>query len=289
MNAYAPAAVLDAWLQQRLAPAAWNWSAEAVARTAAGDRQGFYLAFGLTSRKTGKADLAPTEAELAQARTARTDWDPSRWSVDQAARTRLVLALPASTPEQLLEVLDQLFAGGSVDELVALYQALPLLPHPEAHVWRAREGMRTNMKSVFCGVAHHNPYPAEQLDEGSWNQLVLKCLFIGVPLDPVLGLDRRANPALARMLLDYAHERWAAKRPVSPELWRPVGPCADAAALADLQRVLDAGTEVERQAAALALAACPLPEAKTLLAAHPDLDAAVRNGRSSWQEVAAAL
>ena len=40
------------------------------------------------------------------------------------------------------------------------------------------------------------------------------------------------------MLRDYAHERWAAGRPVAPELWRCVGPFAEGAALDDLARVL---------------------------------------------------
>ena len=60
------------------------------------------------------------------------------------------------------------------------------------------------------------------------------------------------------MLGDYAHERWAAGRPVSPELWRCVGPFASGALLDDLARVLDSGTPPER-AAALASQA-PIPK-----------------------------
>ena len=82
------------------------------------------------------------------------------------------------------------------------------------------------MRVVFEAVAHRNPYPAEHFAEPAWNQLVLKALFVGSPLDPIVGLDARRNPTLARMLCDYAHERWAASRPVSPELWRCVGPFA---------------------------------------------------------------
>ena len=45
--------------------------------------------------------------------------------------------------------------------------------------------------------------------------MVLKALFVESTLHPIQGLDARANEALAHMLCDYAHERWAAGRPVS--------------------------------------------------------------------------
>jgi hypothetical protein len=173
----------------------------------------------------------------------------------EAARAWLLASYPAVDADSLRATLDELCRAADVNELIAFYKALPLLPFPEAHVARAAEGVRTNITGVFCAVAHHNPYPAAHFDEIAWNTMVLKALFIGVPLAPIVGLDERANPALMRMLCDYAHERWAAGRTVSPELWRCVGPFADESARADLEKVLATGTEEEREAARRALEA----------------------------------
>ncbi len=281
-----PETLLHDWLTPRVPPLALAWLAGSRTQAATGDTRAFFLAFGMAPRKVGKADLHLTDAEKQAATVARPGWNPSSWTVDQAARTHLVLALPFTDAAALVATLDKLFAASDGGELVALYQMLPLLPHPEAHRLRAAEGIRTSMKAVFCAVAHHNPYPAEQLDEAAWNQMVLKCLFIGAALDPVLGLDRRGNATLARMLVDYAHERWAAGRPVSPELWRVVGPHADDRAIADLKEVLDEGGMTEREAAVLALMASPHPGAAEALGYAPDLVERARAGEFTWRTIA---
>jgi hypothetical protein len=113
--------------------------------------------------------------------------------------------------------------------------------------------------------------------------MVLKALFIGVPLHPVDGLERRSNSELARMLLDYAHERWAAGRSVSPELWRCVGRYLDSRGVADLRRVLADEDPWQRRAGALALADSPLPEAAALLATVPDLALELKESELSWE------
>jgi hypothetical protein len=262
----AVAAVLQRWLSTRLDAATLSWLDDRLAAVATGDRKALYLAFGLAVRKTGKADLNLTAAELADAARVRPGWNPRAWTVDQAARVLLVLRHPAEDVAKYVETLDQLFAAGEVHELIALYQGLPLYPHQSAHALRCAEGIRTNIQSVFTAIAHCNPFPSEELNDDQLNQLILKCQFVGVPLDPVVGLDTRCNAKLAKMLDDFAHERWAAKRSVSPELWRCVAPFADDVMLADLEKVLTTGTEIERAAATLALAICPHPQAKALLA-----------------------
>jgi len=280
-----PVDLLCKWLEGRLPADARTWLAEAAARLRGGSDTDLYRAISLVSRKIGKEDLAPGAVQLEAAHAVRPGWNPSDWSNDQAARIYLLLvcATDAATFQRRLE---QLCITADVGELVAFYRGLPLYPEQPRYVLRAAEGVRSNMKAVFEAVAHRNPYPAEQFSELAWNQMVLKTLFIGSTLHSVVGLDRRANPALARMLCDYAHERWAAGRPISPELWRCVGPHARGDMLRDLARVLEKGTEPERAAAALALESSPDPAAGAMLMAYPELSRAVRQRELSWQTLA---
>ena len=281
-----PRECLARWLARQLPAdaAAWLEKAATQARSSGKDAD-LYMAVSLVTRKVGKADLALSDADLRDADSSRTGWNPRSWSADQAARVLLVLALE-SDPARLARCLDQLCNTADVSELAAFYRGLPLYPEQPRYVARATEGLRTNMKNVFEAIAHRNPYPSEQFPEAAWNQMVLKALFVGSPLWPIAGLDRRANAELARMLCDYAHERWSAGRPVSPELWRCVGPHAHGTMLLDLERVLKKGTEQERSAVALSLRGASDPDATKLLNADPVLAAASRG--LSWERLVTA-
>jgi hypothetical protein len=280
-----PSDLLRLWLRRQLPQAASAWLDEQLAKlgAAAGDRD-LYIALGLVPRKLGKADLELSAAGLKAAGEARPGWDPRGWSVDQAARI-LILLHAGGVGATFAHRFVQLCRTADVAEAIAFYRGLPLYPDPPLLEAQAAEGTRTNMRAVFEAVAHRSPYPREQFAENRWNHMVLKALFVGSALHPIQGLDDRANPLLARMLCDYAHERWAAGRPVSPELWRCVGRFADAEALADLQRVLATGSAIERKAAALALAACPDAKARELLGQAPDLAEAVARGALTWDNL----
>lgn len=285
-----PAELLREWVVRRAPPEGAAWFEETLERLARepSDRS-LYIALGFAPRRLGKADLALSPEELEAAGRARPGWDPSDWSIDQAARLAFLLARFEGDEEAFARLLETLFTTADVGELVCFYRGLPLYPGQHLLVARAREGARTNMRPVFEAVAHRNPYPTERFDEAAWNQMILKALFVGSRLWPIRGLDDRRNPDLARMLVDYAHERRAAGRPVDPELWRCVGPFAEGRMLDDLATALASADPLEREAAALALSESPDPDAAAVLAKDPDLEAAVREGRTSWQALAARL
>ena len=196
---------LDSLLAPHLDAAAAGWLREQTAKIAAGDVRALFLAFGLAPRKVGKADL-PGD-------------DLPGWSVDQAARVRLLFALPTDDEPAWLEAFDRLADAAAGGELIALYQALPMLPFPEALADRAADGLRTNARGVFEAIAHRNPFPRDRFADARWNQMVLKALFMGIPLAPVVGLRERMNDDLAAMLRDYAAERAAAGRIVPADLF----------------------------------------------------------------------
>jgi hypothetical protein len=289
MTNAAPIELLRTWIVRKVPQDAARWFEQQLAllRSGASEKE-LYLALGYAIRRVGKDDLGLSAEDLTAARAARRDWDPSDWSIDQAARLAFVLATDNGNPPKFKERLEQLFRTADIGELIAFYRGLPLYPYPELHVSRAREGARSAMQPIFEAVAHRNPYPVEEFEENAWNHMVLKALFVGSKLDPIQGLDQRANPRLMRMLCDYAHERWSAGRPVSGELWRCVGPHADAEALSDLAKVLKTGSPIERQAAALALAASSSHTARELLATVPQLDMGGAVGRSRWAAIAEA-
>jgi len=253
------------------------WVSKSLAQLAAGPpERTLHIFMGLVPRRLGKADLIFSDQDRSDAQEARPGWRLDGWSIDGAARVLALLVFRGQRP--FAELLKDLRRTADAAELIALYRGLPLYPEPESLHFEAGEALRTNTRPVFEAVAHHNPFPREHFDVHRWNHMVLKALFIGSRLAPIDGLDDRANPELARILHEFAHERWAAGRSVSPELWRCVGRFAvDDADVADLAHALTLGAR-HVHAAALALAASPSPQACAVLKARPDAQQVIDSG-----------
>jgi hypothetical protein len=242
-------------LEARLEAPARAWFEATCAEIAGGvDDERFAALLSMASRHARRrpAELGPEELESAAALVP--GWNPERWSRLDLLRAALVLARAdleaASGPAAVLSAVRH----GDLGELVALYRSFCLLPQPDAYVWQAGEGCRSNMNEVFEAVACDNPVPAAHFDDTAWRALVIKSLFIGAPLWRVVGLDGRLSQELAHVALDLCDERRSAGRPVPPELWLCLGEVAGERGLAALERELDAGPPAGRRGAALGLA-----------------------------------
>ena len=241
----------------------------------------FFIAFSIAPRFTGKEKLLISENDMEEADCIRKGWYINDLTMDRAVRLLLILNAYNGNISDHKNILNKLLYSGDLRELEALFSSLPLLPHPQEHCDMALEGKRINMISVFDRIALNNPFPADYLKEDSWNQMILKAVFIERPLYKIYGLNERVNIRLASMLMDYVHERWAAGRTITPELWRLISPFTDNTILRDIEKLFEQ-EPIHQLAAALVCSTSKLPRAKRLLASKPDVEQMIQEENISW-------
>lgn len=264
--------LLHQWLVRQMPEERLDWIENKIKQVTETDSDKLlFTTFSSIPRYTGKADLDLTTTDLQNIELARSGWMPAKWSLDQVGRTLLLVSLPADNSRQYSVTIEKLFGAADVSEQIALYQSLPLLPYPQQFINRAAEGLRTSIDAVFNAIALRNPYPGDYFQTATWNQMILKAVFVGSPLHLIQQLDQRANATLARMLSDYIHERWAAKRQVTPEIWRLIGPFLNEHLLSDIHQALNMPDRQQKLAAALACSHSLLPAAQTLLQKYPNV------------------
>jgi hypothetical protein len=143
--------------------------------------------------------------------------------LEDEARVALLATLAAAwrdRPERFDREMAQLYRYGDADEKRGVLRALSAI-HPDpgrASLPLVDDALRTN--DVRLVAAALGGYGARHLSAEAWRQGVLKCLFVGVPLQAVARLDERADAELARMVADYCRERIAAGRSVPPDAAR---------------------------------------------------------------------
>lgn len=273
-------------IQQALTPDVWQWLDEKAKQVEENASvQPLMIAFAAMPRKTGKAPVSLSASSKARIQQIRPGLSLEHWTIDRLSRAGLLMRLDPRDKDKYIRTIENLFLTAEMHEQVALYSTLPLLAYPDAWRGRCAEGIRSNIGDVLESIMCDNPYPAENLDEAAWNQLVLKAIFTEKPIHRIVKLDERANQRLANTLSDYAHERWAARRTVNPLLWRCVGPFINEAIFPDIQRIARAEHIREREAAALACAQSNYSPARALLANDPELKGIVESGLT-WHDVA---
>ncbi len=243
-------------------------------------------AFTQLPRKTGKRVLTVTNEQVQVVNNLVSGFLLEGWTADRLGRVFLLLQLNRENKEAYTAKIESLFKGAEINEQVALYSALPLFYYPQHWTKHCAEGIRSNMAIVLEAIMYHNPYPAAYLDGPGWNQMILKAFFTEKQVQKIAGLDERANPDLAAMLLNYAHERWAAHRTVHPLLWRCISGFISEKNFAGIQRIFNSENKTERAAAALACNNSAYLPAIALLNAHPTLKNLIASGQITWDAIA---
>lgn len=223
INETAAAAIdlLRHWLGRMLQAEAARWlDAEIDRQRNVLDERRLGIALGLAGRRLGRAHLSLSAADVAAAQALRGGWRPDTWGTDEAAQVALMLATWTGEEEAFAGRVDRLCVTGELTEHVACLKGFAVFPAPERLLSRAREAVRSSVQPLFEAIACQNPYPADYFDEAAYNQMVVKCVFSGVEIGTIIGLDERRNDDLVRMMRDLVSERHAAGRVVPKSVHR---------------------------------------------------------------------
>jgi hypothetical protein len=173
------------------------------------------------SRFAGKAALSLTQDERESLKAIDRLLVLHSWALDDAARALLLITVSDQLPrDEFCSRARNCYKLGDSREQQSWLRGLPVLPYGESFEDLAVDSCRTNILHLFEAIATNNAYPARHFPELNFNQMVMKCLFNGVPLEKVVDLDGRLNPELQRMAESYASERRAAGRSVPDDIAR---------------------------------------------------------------------
>ena len=240
-----------------------------------------YLNYSLTSSKIHKnslVDFTGTNEKL-------KDY-LKKQQTNTVALARIYMLISAlESDSSFKDAVKNLIQIADKSELETFLKYLVFLPNPKDYQFAAVEALRTNISTVFEAISKYNPYPAEYFTDQQWNQMYLKAAFMQLDLSTIEQIDERANADLARIISDYAHERWAASREIDPYFWRPISNFIDESLATDIKRLLQSDNSKENKAAALVCYNSRLPIAKELLTNYPGLIAQIQEGKLTWNNI----
>jgi hypothetical protein len=203
----------------------------------------------------------------------------------QIARIYLLIRVLESDKAYFSTKVANLIQIADTGELETFLKFLILLPNAGDFNRVGVEALRTNIGTIFDAIALNNPYPSKYFNDQQWNQMYLKAAFMERNLGDIIDVEKRANSDLARIISDYAHERWAASRSIDPLFWRPVAPFLEGALLQDMDHLFRSNDKTENLAAALCCYSAPQQEAQNLLNNYPDLKEMVTSNRVTWENL----
>ncbi len=224
---------IEAALRRSIDDAAAAWLDESLAAVAA-DPAAVRSRFPAAGRKVGRGPLDP----------GAEPGDLFAWTLDDAARTLLL----AATGDAAAAEAPGLYRHGDAAERRGVLRALGEVPVGDAGIPIVEDALRTNdMRLVAAAMG---PYALARLDDDAVAQATLKCVFMGIPIDRIEGLADRATPEMARMLAGFVHERIAAGRDITADVWPFIDRHPPAGELAAIEAEVDSPV-LERRTAAL--------------------------------------
>lgn len=210
----AGAALLEV-LDRRIPTTARRWLARGTRAGGAGFDAGVFLhSFAEAGTFLGEDRLELAADERDRLREAGVTWPLGGWTLDDLGRVVLLaLVVPRLFEGQHRELLDAVWDRAIIDERRALLRALPVLPKAHRFLDLALAGAESQVPDLFEAIAFDNPLPAALFSEENLQELVLKALYLGGPVDRIQGLSSRVTPALSRTIENFARARGGGSSP----------------------------------------------------------------------------
>ncbi|WP_079242073.1 EboA domain-containing protein [Chryseobacterium indologenes] len=239
--------ILYSLIQTRLSEAQMDWMKTVILFE---NENLFFQNFGLIFRMIPSDAPQWSRSEKINLEQLYPGLTSGQWNLQQFCRCLLMAHIPE---DQNVTIVKKLTQSADINELICIYKGIFFLENAFEFVPLVEEGIRTNITSIFDAIALLNPFAAKYLSLNSWNQLVLKTLFMGRPLYQITNLDLRKNEMLAFIATDFVHERWSAGRTVSPEIWRLMDGFVNKEITSDLLKVIESGDPLSKHAAIIVL------------------------------------
>jgi len=221
-----------------------NWFTEKIKDLSSASN--FYLAFGMLKRKIENGPISISSELNAELKSINPAFSETKWTLVEFCRLAFLLHLESSDNKAKICML---LASSDMKEQVVIYKSLQYLSNAEDFKLEIIDGIRTNMIDVFDAIALENSYAFKYFSEDAWNHMVLKAIFMERPIYRIYGIDDKKNMKLANILQDFVHERWAAGRLVTPELWRMTSGFENQSIFEDLKKAVKNDTDLGKVAA----------------------------------------
>ncbi len=242
-----PLHALRAELGRRVQPAALAWLDTVIAAAQRGEPSAIVNGFPAVGRRVGREPLECRSALVV--REVGLEVPLRAWRVDDAARVAFLCAFTGNAEALARE----LYYTGDLRERCGALRALAVVGREAAAHDAILDAARTSAVELFEAAIADNPYTSRVLPIDEFRTVVLKCAFVGVSIDRVIGLEARADAELSRMLLSYVSEREVAGRSVPPDVWPVVALHPTPGLVAKLCGYLEHPAEAHRAGAAVAL------------------------------------
>lgn len=245
----------------------------------------FYLTYTLIRQRFGDEEVTIGEGKDGGDEICLAYLKDHQATGTEVARIYLIGELLSEQGDAYLGAVKKLTEVADSKELITFLRYLFFLPYAGSFINTATDALRTNIAPVFDAIALDNPYPEHYFNEQQWNQMYLKAAFMQRPLLKISGVEKRANMTLSRIISDYAHERWAASREIDPHIWRPVAFAPVDAIKADMQHLLDQGSEEEVCAAVLVAKHSNNTELMSMVSSRKSILERIEDNTLNWNNL----